>query len=101
MSDRPKDASELIPFWIYPLEGGAKIERHVPNYPLSRDGERLEALKRSLTVYRMVFGQNRQEDLVAYLLNYLSPADIEEVTQELRIDLEPPGLVDTAPRIHG
>lgn len=101
VSDRPEDASDLIPFWIYPLEGGAKIERHVPSYPLSRDGERLEALKRSLAVYRMVFGQNRQEDLVAYLLNYLSPADIELVTKELRIDLEPPGLVNTASRIHG
>ena len=79
VSDRPKDASDLIPFWIYPIDGGAKIERHVPNYPLSRDGERLEALKRSLAVYRMVFGQNRQEDLVAYLLSYLSPDDIEQV----------------------
>jgi hypothetical protein len=96
VSDRPKDASDLIPFWIYPLEGGAKIERHVPNYPLSRDGERLEALKRSLALYRMVFGQNRQEDLVAYLLNYLSPADIELVTEQLKINLEPPALAGTA-----
>ncbi|MBE9113515.1 hypothetical protein IQ273_29485 [Nodosilinea sp. LEGE 07298] len=101
VSDRPQEASDLVPFWMFPIPGGAKIERHVPNYPLSRDGERLEALKRSLAVYRMVFGQNRQEDLVAYLLNYLSPADIEQVTKELRIDLEPPGLVDTASRIHG
>lgn len=101
VGDRPQEASDLVPFWMFPIPGGAKIERHVPNYPLSRDGERLEAVKRSLAVYRMVFGQNRQEDLVAYLLNYLSSADIEDVTKELRIDLEPPGLVDTAPRIHG
>lgn len=90
--DRPKDASDLIPFWIYPLEGGAKIERYVPNYPLSQDCERLHALKRSLTVYRMVFGQNRQEDLVTYLLSYLSEANIERVTKQLRMNLEPPSL---------
>lgn len=96
VSNRPKDQSDLIPFWIYPLEGGAKIERHVPNYLLSRDSGRLEALKRSLTVYRMVFGQSRQEDLVAYLLNYLSEGDTKRVIEQLRIDLEPPELVGPA-----
>jgi hypothetical protein len=93
VGDRSPNESDLVPFWIFPIPGGAKIERHVPNYPLSRDGERLEALRRSLAVYRMVFGQNRQEDLVAYLLNYLLPTDIEQVTEQLKINLEPPALL--------
>ena len=58
----------LVPYWLYPLSGGAHIERHVPALPLSRDASQLEALKRSLAVYRMVFGQPRQDDLVTFSL---------------------------------
>jgi hypothetical protein len=82
------DSSDLVPFWVYP--GKAKIERHVPALPLSRDVERFIALRRSLAVYRMVFGQSRQEDLLSYLLARLPESEIARVTQDLRIDLSPP-----------
>ena len=87
---RPADASDLMPFWVFTCEGGAQIERHVPALPLSRDRERFAALRRSLAVYRMVFGQSRQEDLTAYLLAYLPDTEIERVAGELRVNLEPP-----------
>lgn len=88
--DRPTGDSDLIPYWMYPLKDGAKIQRHVPALPLSRDRERMSALRRSLAAYRMVFGQARQEDLLAYLLSRLSDEEALRVAQELRIDLEPP-----------
>ena len=81
--------SELVPFWVYPVPGGASIERHVPAYPLSRDVTRLEELKKALAVYRMVFGQPRQQDLVEYLLSQLSPDQVKEYMDLLRIDLTP------------
>jgi hypothetical protein len=81
---------DISPFWIYPLDGGAKIERHVPALPLSRDQLNLESLQRSLTIYRMVFGQNRQEDLLAYLVSRYAAEDLQVLMQELRIDLAPP-----------
>lgn len=87
--DRSPESSDLIPFWIYPLENGAKIERYVPNFPLSRDCERLEALHRSLAIYRLVFGQSRQEDLLAYLRDRLPASEAEEVIRNLQFDLEP------------
>jgi hypothetical protein len=87
--DRPSGSSDLIPFWVCPLSNGARIERYVPSMPLSRDSERLEALRRSLAVYRMVFGQSRQEDLLAYLLDRLSASEIEHVMHSLQINLEP------------
>ena len=34
---REQGASEIIPFWIYPLDGGARIERHILALPLSRE----------------------------------------------------------------
>ena len=85
----PGEKCGLVPYWLFPLEDGAHIERHVPALPLSRDASQLEALKRSLAVYRMVFGQPRQDDLMAFLLERCSPEVIEEVGLRLRIDLSP------------
>ena len=88
-AQRSSEANDLVPYWIYPIENGATIERHVPAMPLSRDQSRLTALRRSLVVYRMVFGQPRQEDLVAYLLDRLPQQEINRIVDELRIDLGP------------
>jgi len=95
IQDRDPGASDLVPFWVYPIENGAKIERHVPALPLSRDHERLAGLRRSLAVYRMVFGQPRQEDLLAYLVDHLPAEDVNRVLAELQIDLSPPSPTPT------
>ena len=88
--------SDLVPYWIYPENGDsdtrAYIQRYVPILPLSRDAHRLVSLRKALTVYRMVFGQNRQEDLVAYLLNRLTHEEIDLLMSQLQIDLQPPNL---------
>lgn len=80
----------LIPFWSFPIEGGARIERHVPALPLSRDIEKLQALKKSLVIYRMVFGQTRQEDMIEYLLSKIADVDVSDVSSKLQINLGPP-----------
>ena len=95
--ERPAGTSDLVPYWIYPVDGGESIERYVPALPLSRDAERFGALRRSLAVYRMVFGQPRQEDLVAYLLSRLSTEQIERLSTELRVDLSPPSTIRPVP----
>ena len=87
--ERPPSESDLVPFWVLPLEGGAKIERHVLALPLSRDEAQLEALRRALTIYRMAFGQNRQEDVLAYLRKKVSPERLEQLADTLRVDLSP------------
>jgi len=81
---------ELTPFWVFPIEEGAFIERHVPALPLSREVERIAALRRSLAMYRMVFGQNRQEDLLAFLLSKVPGSETDKLADDLRIDLSPP-----------
>ena len=91
-ADRQASDSEIIPYWIYAVDRGPRIERHVPSLPLSRDVGRMEALRRSLAVYRMAFGQSRQDDLVAYLLEHLPRDDIERLLGEVRVDLSPRGL---------
>ena len=64
---RPAGKNDLWPYWLFETEGGAKVERRVPMLPLSREHEQLRRLKRSLAVYRLTFGQPRQEDLLAWL----------------------------------
>lgn len=89
-SRRKKD---LVPYWVYPLANGAHIERHVHTTPLSRDRERLEAIRRTLVVYRLVFGQPRQDDLVQYLVernSQATEADLQQLSATLIIDLSPP-----------
>jgi Helicase conserved C-terminal domain len=83
------DDSELEPYWVFAREGGARIERHVPMLPMSRDVERLNALRRTLAAYRLAFGQPRQEDLVRYLAGQLDDDRLRELCSELTIDLTP------------
>ncbi|MEU5786807.1 helicase-related protein [Micromonospora purpureochromogenes] len=59
------DLGDFAPYWVFP--GPARIERHVLPYPLSRDQARLDRLKADLVVYRLAFGQPRQEDLLTLL----------------------------------
>ena len=84
------DASGITPYWVYTAEGGATIERHVPVLPLSREANQLPALRNSLAVYRMVFGQPRQDDLVEFLLRQLPREALASLPERLRIDLSPP-----------
>jgi len=84
--------TDLIPYWIFDVPEGYKIVRHVPALPLSRELDRLRYLKYSLTLYRMVFGQPRQEDLLNYLLTHIPEAEREKMASDLRIDLSPPVL---------
>lgn len=88
--DRLPTDSELVPYWIYPVEGGATVERHVLALPMSRELDRLEVLRNGLAVYRLAFGQARQEDVIDHLLRRLGPDRAKALAAELRIDLRPP-----------
>jgi len=87
---RASDANDLIPYWVYSNgKSGAAIERHVLAYALSRDVSRLKALKRSLVVYRLAFGQPRQQDLLEYLMAAIPEQQATHLMSELCIDLSP------------
>src|SRR5579872_3163553 len=85
VSEREPGKGDLIPYWIYPLTNGATVERRVPMLPFSREQQRLPDLKASLAVYRLVFGQPRQEDL----LSHLKERDTDSLAA-WRFDLSPP-----------
>jgi hypothetical protein len=81
---RPDDMNDLWPFWIYP--GDAKVECWVPYMPLSRDEAKERRLRRDRVLYRLAFGQPRQDDLLAVLDRAGVGAD---AAHNLKIDLRP------------
>ena len=85
-SEAPVD-TDLIPYWIY--EGSVRVERRVPMLPFSREITRLAWLKRSLTVYRLAFGQPRQDDLLDYLQTLAGAGIDPAILNDLQIRLEP------------
>ncbi|MFC2109337.1 DEAD/DEAH box helicase family protein [Bacteroidota bacterium] len=84
-----QDISGIKPFW-YLDEGNATIERFVPYHPLSSDNKKYEQLKTTLALYRLTFGQPRQEELVQALngLN-LNADEITSLRKSLLINLSP------------
>ena len=79
----------LVPHWVF-TDGEARIQRHSPVLPLSRDAARVDALRHSLVVYRMVFGQPRQDDLLEFILREVPEDRRESLAEALTIDLSPP-----------
>jgi hypothetical protein len=79
--------TDLVPYWI--CDGPVKVERRVPMLPFSREIKRLDWLKRSLTVYRLAFGQPRQADLLEYLQSLSGKEMTAEDLADLQIRLEP------------
>ena len=79
----------LVPHWVF-TRGNARIQRHSPVLPLSRDADRVDALRRSLAVYRMVFGQPRQDDLLEFILRKIPEDRRDGLAKALTIDLSPP-----------
>lgn len=83
---RAENAPELVPCWV--SSGSTKVRRCVPMLPFSKELDQLDALKRSLAIYRVVFGQPRQEELLKLL--HAGDISIEEMESwAIRLEVEP------------
>jgi hypothetical protein len=91
--DEQESLDEFAPHWVYP--GDAHIQRHVSPFPLSIDEARLDDIKRDVALYRLTFGQPRQEDMLELLRRHYSDATPEQL-DALRLDLSAPDRHDTA-----
>ena len=80
---------EMVPYWVF-HRGPAKIERHVPVLPFSKEAAALPRLRKTLAAYRLAFGQPRQEELLEFLGTDRSDTDLLLLASRLRIDLSPP-----------
>ncbi len=87
-SEEGSDNGEMAPYWVF-HQGRAKIDRLVPILPFSRESARLPQLRKSLAIYRLAFGQPRQEELVEFLGDRVSQDHLSRWLSQLRIDLSP------------
>lgn len=82
-AERPGD---LEPFWL--LDGDVCIERYALSLPYSREATLLGWLKRSVALYRLAFGQPRQDDLLSFLDDINTSDDTIDL-RDLQISLRP------------
>ena len=75
---------DIVPSWHFD-SNGVSIERIVPLYQFSQDIQRYTDMLKILGLYRLTFGQPRQEELAEALDSVLTP----EETEKLLIDLCP------------
>lgn len=87
---------DLEPFWV--LDGPVKVERHILSLPFSREETRLSWLRRSVAIYRLAFGQPRQDDLLA-LLDKARDTLSDKELGELQINLRPSAVSSAAPEM--
>lgn len=81
--------TDLVPFWHLP-KGSAQIERVVPAMLFSAELSRLDEMLRILSLYRLSFGQPRQQELLENLLKrHFNSRELEEIRGALLIDLAP------------
>lgn len=73
-----------MPDWMYP--GDAAVIRQLMPFTLSSDIEKLHRIKRDVALYRLTFGQTRQEDLVELLATNGPNSELGA----LRLDLRAP-----------
>ncbi|MEN9644056.1 MAG: hypothetical protein RL238_725 [Actinomycetota bacterium] len=62
---RAPGVNDMVPHWD--LDGPAATERHVLSYPMSRDEEAWANLKKVIALYRLAFGQPRQDLMIELL----------------------------------
>ena len=81
--------SDLEPYW-HLSSGSAQIERIVPLMPMSKDLIKLNESLKVLSLYRLAFGQPRQEELIDNLLERsFTDEEIENIKHKLVVNLSP------------
>jgi len=90
LDGRSEQDNDLKPYWILDMPGGVKINRRILAPALSWETQAVTPLKNSLALYRMVFGQPRQQDLLGLLHHRMEHGEVPSELAEFRIDLSPP-----------
>lgn len=81
--------SDLEPYWFTP-NGTAQIERIVPTYPMSKEVAKYAEVKKILVLYRLAFGQPRQQELLeSFTACDIESEEFNRVKESLIIDLAP------------
>ncbi|WP_210604613.1 DEAD/DEAH box helicase [Brevibacterium oceani] len=86
-TDFKDEFGDFTPGWVYP--GESLIESHVAPISLSTDESEYRRIKRDVALYRLTFGQPRQEDMLTVMRKNGITGDSYSIDQ-MRLDLRPP-----------
>lgn len=76
------------PSWVLP--GNHRVKRLALIHPFSREAAAYDKVRNDLTLYRLAFGQVRQDDLLNHLGRLTATGDIDcEIADKLQISLQP------------
>jgi len=88
------EGNDLVPYWVYDEgESPVRVQRCVPIIPLSKEEDQYKRLKEDLVLYRLAFGQPRQEDLIAWLSSATGTRADLDTLASWQLDLRPPAVV--------
>lgn len=90
LDERGEEENDLKPYWILDTRDGVAVNRRILAPALSWETQAAVPLKNSLALYRMVFGQPRQQDLLGLLQHRMNHGEIPSELAEFRMDLSPP-----------
>lgn len=93
-TDFKDEFGDFTPGWVYP--GESKIESHVAPISLSTDESEYRRIKRDVALYRLTFGQPRQEDMLTVMRKNGITGDSRSIDQ-MRLDLRPPSRPKLSP----
>jgi hypothetical protein len=81
---------EIVPYWHTEALDELKLERIIPLLPFSKDISIYKELTSILAIYRLTFGQPRQEELVkAIKENVYDESNLKELYDKLLLQLCP------------
>jgi hypothetical protein len=83
-----RNKPQLVPYWHVESDD-IHIERIAPILPYSKEVNQLKHLIASLTLYRLTFGQPRQEELVESMFKHLNQDQIDFIREKFMFDLSP------------
>jgi hypothetical protein len=97
-AEHAAQGNDLVPYWVYDEgENPVRVQRCVPIIPLSKEEDQFKRLKENLVLYRLAFGQPRQEDLIAWLSSATAngtKTDLDALAT-WQLDLRPPPVVSS------
>jgi len=79
-TDKQEQMGDMWPWWVFP--GEATIDTWTPVVPFSTDGERLDRMSKLRELYRLAFGQPRQQEFLELIAG--------SSTEHKPLDLQPP-----------
>lgn len=90
IESKEKGNPELLPYWYTETIQNINIERIVPLLPFSKEIEKYDNLISVLALYRLTFGQPRQEELIKTFKDVdWEERDIQEIYKEYLFQLSP------------